>query len=101
MKRTIPGNITFILAAYLPASTQKATTENGDRMDRVIKAIRAVGGSTVAVETGGYDLSSVYRQPTRNQNEIPTIDASITGGASRIASLTFDAKKPEPARLGG
>ena len=25
------------------------------------------------VETGGYNLSSVYRQPTRNQSEIPTI----------------------------
>ena len=103
-------------------TAQEATTENGDRMDRVITALRAVGGATVAVETGGYNLSPVYRQPARNRNEVPTIeayravnhvrvraddldrvggliDASITAGANRIASLTFEAKDPEPARL--
>ena len=105
-------------------TAQEATTENGDRMDRVITALRAVGGATVAVETGGYNLSPVYRQPARNQNEVPTIeayravnhvrvraddldrvggliDASITAGANRIASLTFEAKDPEPARPRG
>jgi len=73
---------------------------------------------------GGYSLSPVYRQPNRNQNEIPTIeayravnhvrvraddldrvggliDASINAGANRITGLTFEAKDPEPARLGG
>ena len=158
MKRTIPWNIAFVLAACAPvgaqetpepflivtgggeasvptdrarlnfrvetqaATAQEATSQNGDRMDRVIKALRDVGGSTVTVETGGYNLSPVYRQPNRNQSEIPTIeayravnhvrvraddlnrvggliDASIAAGANRIASLTFEAKDPEPARL--
>ena len=158
MKRTIPWNIAFVLAACAPAraqeapepflivtgggearvatdrarldfmvetqavTAQEATSQNGDRMDRVIKALRDVGGPTVTVETGGYSLSPVYRQPNRNQNEIPTIeayravnhvrvraddldrvggliDASINAGANRIAGLTFEAKDPEPARL--
>ena len=158
MKRTIPWNIAFVLAACAPAraqeapepflivtgggearvatdrarldfmvetqavTAQEATSQNADRMDRVIKALRDVGGPTVTVETGGYSLSPVYRQPNRNQNEIPTIeayravnhvrvraddldrvggliDASINAGANRIAGLTFEAKDPEPARL--
>jgi uncharacterized protein YggE len=91
-------------------------------MDRVIKTLRGVGGSTVTVDTGGYNLSPVYRQPTRNQSKIPTIaayravnhvrvhaddldrvggliDDAITAGANRIAGLTFKARDPEPARL--
>jgi uncharacterized protein YggE len=103
-------------------TAQEATAQNGDRMDRVIKALRAVGGTTVTVETGSYNLSPVYRQPTRNQSEIPTIetyrvvnhvrvhaddldrvggliDASITAGANRIAGLTFESRDPEPQRL--
>ena len=90
-------------------------------MDRVIRALRAAGGATVTVETGGYNLSPVYRQPSRTQNEIATIeayravnhvrvraddltrvggliDAAIAAGANRIASLTFEARDPEPAR---
>ena len=42
-------------------TAQEATAKNGDRMDRVITALRAVGGATVAVDTGGYNLSSVYQ----------------------------------------
>ena len=103
-------------------TAQEATSQNANRMDRVIEALRSVGGPTVTVETGGYNLSPVYRQPNRNQSEIPTIeayravnhvrvraddldrvgeliDASITAGANRIASLTLEAKDPEPARL--
>lgn len=70
------------------------------------------------METGGYSLSPVYRQPNRNQSEAPTIetyravnhvrvhaddldrvggliDASITAGANRTAGLTFEARDPE------
>lgn len=104
------------------ATAQDAASQNGDRMDRVIRALRAAGGATVTVETGGYNLSPVYRQPSRTQNEIATIeayravnhvrvraddltrvggliDAAIAAGANRIASLTFEARDPEPARL--
>ena len=71
-------------------------------MDRVIKALRAGGGTTVTVETGGYNLSSVYRQPTHNQSETPTIaayravnhvrvradDLNLVGGLIDVVSTT-------------
>ena len=104
------------------ATAQEAASQNADRMDRVIKALRSAGGTTVTVETGGYNLSPVYRPPARNQSEIPVIeayravnhvrvraddldrvgrliDASIGAGANRIAGLSFEASDPEPARL--
>jgi len=88
MKRTIPWNIAFVLAACAPAraqeapepflivtgggkarvatdrarldfmvetqavTAQEATSQNGDRMDRVIKALRDVGGPTVTSGDG-------------------------------------------------
>ena len=79
-------------------------------------------GQTVVVETGGYQLSPVYRQVPNDQSGIPVIDAyravnhvrvraddvtrvgaliddGIAAGANRVASLNFEAKDPEPARI--
>ena len=103
-------------------TAQQAATQNADRMDRVMRALRAAGGATVTIETSGYDLSPIYRQPPRDQREIPTIEAyravnhvnvraddltrvgalidgAIAAGANRVAGLNFEAKDPEPARL--
>ena len=74
-------------------TAQEATAQNGDRMDQVIKALRAVGGTTVTVETGGYNLSPVYRQPTRNQSEIPTIEAYRA-----VQPRARARRRPEPRR---
>ena len=57
MKHTIPRSITCALATCEPAGTQEAP---GPFL-------------IVTVETGGYNFSSVYRQPTHNQSEILTI----------------------------
>jgi uncharacterized protein YggE len=119
--QTDRARLDFMVETQAPTA-QAAATQNSDRMDRVIKALRDRGGSTVTVETGGYSLSPVYRQPPRDVNEIPTIeayravnhvkvraddltrvggliDAAIAAGANRIAGLSFEAKDPEPARL--
>lgn len=103
-------------------TAQAAATQNADRMDRVVRALRTAGGQTVVVETGGYDLSPVYRQVPNDQSGIPVIDAyrainhvrvraddvtrvgalidgGIAAGANHVESLTFEAKDPEPARL--
>ena len=76
----------------------------------------------MTVETGGYNLSPVYSRATRDQPNVPTIeayraathvrvranelprvgaliDAVIGAGGNRIASLRFEARDPEPARL--
>lgn len=115
------ARLDFMVETQAPTA-QAAATQNADRMDRVVKTLKDAGGATVTIETGGYDLAPVYRQPTRAQNEIPTIeayravnhvrvraddvarvgaliDASVAAGSNRIAGLTFEAKDPEPARL--
>ena len=104
------------------ATAREATAQNADRMQRVIRAVRKAGRETVTVETGGYNLSPVYSRASRDQPDIPTIeayraanyvrvwanelarvgaliDAAIGAGSNRIASLRFEARDPEPARL--
>ena len=116
------ARIDFMVETQAPTA-QAAAAQNADRMDRVMKALKAAGGATVTIETGGYDLSPIYRQPTRdNPNAIPTIeayravnhvrvraddvakvgaliDAGVAAGGNRIAGLSFEAKDPEPGRL--
>jgi len=80
--------------------------------ERVVRAVHDGGGSTVTVETGGYELHPVYTRPPCDEREVPTIEAyravnrvralidvAIGAGANRISSLTFEAREPEPARL--
>jgi uncharacterized protein len=115
------ARIDFMVETQAPTA-QAAATQNADRMDRVVRALRAAGGQTAVVETGGYELQPVYRPPSRESREIPTIeayravnhvrvraddvtrvgaliDAGIGASANRIAGLSFEAKDPEPARL--
>ena len=103
-------------------TAREAAEQNAERMERVVRAVRNAGGSTVTVETGGYELHPVYTRPPRDEREVPTIeayravnrvrvraddvarvgaliDAAIGAGANRISSLTFEARDPEPARL--
>src|SRR5687768_718856 len=103
-------------------TARDAAQQNADRMDRVVRALREAGGTTVTVETGGYELHPVYTRPTREQPDVPTIEAyravnnvmvraddltrvgglidvAVTAGSNRITSLTFEARNPEPARL--
>ena len=104
------------------ATAREAAAQNADRMQRVIRAVREAGRETVTVETGGYNLSPVYSRASRDQPYVPTIeayraanhvrvranelprvgaliDAAIGAGSNRIASLRFEARDPEPARL--
>lgn len=115
------ARLDFMVETQAPTA-QAASTQNAARMDRVIKALRAAGGATVTIETGGYSLSPIYREPGRDQGSVPTIeayravnhvnvraddvgkvgaliDASVTAGSNRIAGLSFEAKDPQPARL--
>jgi uncharacterized protein YggE len=115
------GRIDFMVETQA-RTAQEATTQNADRMQRVVSALRTTGGQTVTVETGGYELQPIYRQVPRDESGIPVIeayravnhvrvraddvtrvgallDAGIAAGANRIAGLSFEAKDPEPARL--
>ena len=68
------ARLDFMVETQAPTA-QAASTQNAARMDRVIKALRASGGTTVTIETGGYSLSPVYREPGRDQGAAPTIEA--------------------------
>jgi uncharacterized protein YggE len=115
------ARIDFMVETQAPTAAA-AASQNADRMDAVMKALKATGGATVTIETGGYDLSPVYRQPSRTGNDIPTveayravnhvrvrvddvarvgalIDAGVGAGGNRIAGLSFEAKDPEPGRV--
>ena len=115
------ARVDFMVETQAPTA-QAATSQNADRMQRVVAALRTAGGQAVTIETGGYELSPVYRQVPRDESGIPVIeayrainhvnvrvddvtrvgallDAVITGGANRIAGLSFEAKDPQPARL--
>lgn len=116
------ARLDFMVETQAPTA-QVAATQNADRMDRVVRALRAAGGNTVTIETGGYDLTPVYKGPGReNPSQIPTIeayravnhvrvraddvtrvgaliDAGVTAGGNRIAGLSFEAKDPEPGRI--
>lgn len=103
-------------------TAQSAAAQNATQMDRVMKALKSAGGAPVVIETGGYDLSPVYRNVAPNSNDIPVIDAyravnhvrvraddvtrvgalidaAIGAGGNRIAGLSFEAKDPGPGRI--
>ena len=115
------ARIDFMVETQAPTAAS-AASQNADRMDAVMKALKSTGGATVTIETGGYDLSPVYRQPSRTGNDIPTIeayravnhvrvraddvarvgaliDAGVGAGGNRIAGLSFEAKDAEPGRI--
>jgi uncharacterized protein YggE len=115
------ARLSFMVETQAPTA-QAAATQNAERMDRVVRALRTSGGQTVQVETGGYELQPVYRQVPRDESGIPRIDAyravnhvhvraddvarvgalidaAIAAGANRITGLSFEAKDPQPARL--
>jgi hypothetical protein len=59
-----------------------ASTQNAERMQQVVAALRSAGGQTVTIETGGYELQPVYRQVPRDESGIPV----IASGRARTGS---------------
>lgn len=103
-------------------SARDAASENADRMDAVIRALRGAEAPEMTIETHGYRLSPRY--VTRQQEGVRTreidgytalnhirvttddptgvgslLDTAVGAGANRVASLTFEASDPEAARL--
>jgi uncharacterized protein len=120
--QTDRGRIEFMVETQAPTA-REAATQNADLMDAVIRALRDAGGQSTTVETGGYSVEPVYRYPSREEPRVvpvieayravnsvrvraddvtrvgPLIDAGIGAGANRVASLSFEARNPEPARM--
>lgn len=104
------------------ATAAQAVAANAAAMDEALSAVRQALGGAGTLETSGYGLSPVYRQPPRDQGGEPTIvayravnhvevtvnrvddvgrilDAAVGAGANRIAGLSFYASDTRDARL--
>jgi hypothetical protein len=104
------------------ATAAEAVSTNAEHMDRAITALRSAMEDAGSLETSGYSLSPVYRQPPRDQGGEPRIagyralnhivvtltdvervgavlDAAVAAGVNRVAGLSFYAEDTRPARL--
>jgi uncharacterized protein len=115
-----PDRATVAFAVEVEAPTAaEAGQANATQMTAMVAAVRGTGLPGLRVETFGYALDPVYRydEPDRRpridgyrvRNHVRAIvpdpqevgrviDAAISAGASRVASLTFDASDTDSAR---
>ena len=117
-----PERATLVLAVESQAETaQQTSQQNATSMERLIAALRRMGIQGAAVRTLSYQLSPVYIPAQRGEtgqrisgyravNMVeakvdslarlgPVIDGAIEAGANRVASLQFELRDPEAARL--
>jgi hypothetical protein len=115
------ARVRFAVETEAPSASE-AVTANAEAMDAALTALRAVIGDAGKLETSGYNLNPVYRQPPRDQGGEPRIvgyralnhvvatltdvervgtvlDAAVGAGVNRVASLSFYAEDTRPARL--
>jgi hypothetical protein len=115
------ARVRFAVETEAPTASG-AVTANAEAMDAALSALREVIGDAGKLETSGYNLNPVYRQPPRDQGGEPRIvgyralnhvvatltdvervgavlDAAVGAGVNRVASLSFYAEDTRPARL--
>jgi uncharacterized protein YggE len=100
-------------------TAQEAATQNAQKVDAVIAALRKAMGAGANIKTAGYSLSPNYRYPERggqptitgytasNSVQVKTndltqvgriIDVATQSGANNIQSLRFEIKDEQAAR---
>lgn len=117
-----PERADVLLAVESQADNARdASTQNAESMDAVIAALRQAGIPAASIRTTSYSLNPVYIPAQRGEtgprisgyravnmvevrvDSLPrlgaVIDAAIGAGANRVASLRFDLRDPEAARL--
>lgn len=117
-----PDRAWVLAAVVTEAETAAATTAaNAEAMESVYESIRAIGLADDAVETRGFNVHPIYRQPRpqtdeptivgyRAQNEIAVrvdgtdrvgavIDALVAAGINQVQNVTFGLRDTESARL--
>ncbi|MBO3797662.1 MAG: SIMPL domain-containing protein [Thermoproteota archaeon] len=102
-------------------SAGEAISENADKMDRVIKAVRNVGILENQTETSAYSLNPIWEYPkeggsprivgytcsntlrvtVKNLDKVgEVIDAAVTAGANQVSSLQFTISDEVMRQLG-
>lgn len=117
-----PDRAVGLLAVESQAETaQAASQQNAQTMESVIAALRSAGISGDVIRTTGYQLNPVYIPAQRGESgerisgyravnmveikvdSLPRlgaiIDAAIGAGANRVASLRFELRDMDGARL--
>lgn len=116
-----PDRAVLSLSVVTQADTaEKAISENADKMDRVIKAVRTMGILENQTETSAYDLSPLWECPKGGSARIVgytcsntiritvkdlgkvggIIDAAVTAGANQVSSLQFTISEEAMQKLG-
>jgi len=118
--QVVPDRATVSFAVEVESPTAaEAGQQNAARMTAMVAAVRGTGLPGLRVETFGYALEPVYRYDEADRRPridgytvrnhvraiVPdpqavgaVIDAAIGAGATRVASLTFDASDTDSAR---
>jgi uncharacterized protein len=115
------ARVRFAVETEAPSAAE-AVRQNATRMDGAITALRRAMGDAGSLETSGYNLSPIYRQPPRDEGGEPRIvayraqnhvvvtltdpdrvggvlDAAVEAGVNRVAGLSFYAEDTRAARL--
>jgi uncharacterized protein YggE len=116
-----PDRVVISLSVVTQADTaEKAVSENTDKMDRVIKAVRAMGILENQTETSAYSLNPVFEYPREGSPRIVgytcsntirvtvkdlnkvggVIDAAVSAGANQVSSLQFTISEEAMRQLG-
>lgn len=115
------ARVRFAVETEAPTAAQ-AADRNAEQMDQAVRAVRDAIGSAGSIETVGYAINPVYRQPPRDEGGEPRIvayratnqlvatltdvervgtvlDAAVAAGINRVAGLSFYAEDTREARL--
>jgi uncharacterized protein YggE len=116
-----PDRAVISLSVVTQADTaEKAVSENADKMDRVVKAVRAMGILENQTETSAYSLNPIWEYPKEGSSRIVgytcsntvrvtvkdlnkvggIIDAAVAAGANQVSSLQFTISEEAMRQLG-
>jgi uncharacterized protein YggE len=116
-----PDRAVLSLSVVTQADTaEEAISENADKMDRVVKAVRNMGILENQTETSAYSLSPIWEYPkegspkivgytcsntirvtVKNLNKVgEVIDAAVAAGANQVSSIQFTISDEAMRQLG-
>lgn len=116
-----PDRVVLSLSVVTQADTaEEAVSENADKMDRVVKAVRNMGILENQTETSAYSLSPIWEYPkegsprivgytcsntirvtVKNLNKVgEVIDVAVAAGANQVSSIQFTISDEAMRQLG-
>ena len=115
-----PDQLKIVLAVVTEAKTaRQAASENAEKMDMVVKALKSLGISESNLKTSGYQITPIYSYKTKNTPKIvgyrvtdtltvttknlksagKIIDMAVEAGVNKISSVHFGFSDETLAKL--